>query len=135
MAVTELADYPPRADLLTEIYQPLPKVTATVDWNSLDVATTAEQAIREISIALQSTDRGDFIDLFLANQSFWRDTLAITSHLRTFKGPDVIVTVLRELNTQRGIDAIAIVPGSAQVVVASETLVSSPAFIASNFPC
>ncbi|KAF4629510.1 hypothetical protein G7Y89_g8635 [Cudoniella acicularis] len=118
----ELTDFPPKFDLLTEIYQPLPKLTAIVDWDALDASTTAEQVVKGFSTALESADKNAFADIFLAHQSYWRDTLAITSHLRTFKDCDVIAPVLTELNRERRINGIAIIPGSAQIVVASETL-------------
>ncbi|CZR63123.1 related to flavoprotein involved in K+ transport [Phialocephala subalpina] len=122
MAIMELPDFPPKADLLTEIYQPLPKLTATVDWDALDASTTAEQVVRGFSTALEGADKNALADHFLADQSYWRDTLAITSHLRTFKGRDVIELVLTEQNRQRRIHGIAITPGSAQIVAASESL-------------
>lgn len=125
MAIMELPDFPPKADLLTEIYQPLPKLTASVDWNVLDASTTAEQVVRGFSTALEGADTKAFADHFLAHQSYWRDTLAITSHLRTFKDRDVIALVLTEQNRQRHIHGITITPGSTQIVVASGTLVSS----------
>lgn len=129
MGIIKLTDSPPEANVLTEIYQPLPKVTAKVDWDALDVSTAAEQVVRGFSTALERADKNDFAGTFLAQQSYWRDALAITSHLRTFKDRDVIALVLTELNQQRGINGIAIIPGSAQVVAVSETLVRLPALV------
>jgi hypothetical protein len=124
MAAIALSDYPPKANVLKEIYQPLPKLTAIVDWDALDASTTADQVIRGLSTAVERADKNAIADAFWAHQSYWRDTLAFTSHFRTFKGPELIALALTELNQQRRIDGIAIIPGSAQVIVASETLVS-----------
>lgn len=125
MAIQGLADFPPKADLLTEIYQPLPKLTAVVDWEALDASAAAEQGVKSFSTALERVDTKALVDEFLTGQSYWRDTLAITSHLRTFNNRSVIVTALNELNSQRRISEIAIIPGSTQVTVVSETLVGS----------
>ena len=125
MVIKRLSDFPPRADLLTEIYHPLPKLTVYVDWKALDSYVTAEQAVNAFATALETTDTNALTDIFLAHQSFWRDTVALTSHLRTFKNRQVIVSVLAELNNRRRINEITPIPGTAQVVVASETLVSS----------
>jgi len=122
MAITEVNDFPPKADILKEIYQPLPKLTAVVDWDALDASTTAEQVLRGFSTALQSADKNAIADTFLAHQSYWRDTIAFTSHMRTFKDPEVIALALTELNRQRRIDGIAITPGSAQIFGTSESL-------------
>jgi hypothetical protein len=129
MAITELADFPPKVDLLTKVYQPLPKLTAVVDWDALDASATAEEVLRSFSKALDRADKIGLGDILLARQSYWRDTLAITSHLRTFKDRNIIATVLTELNRQRRINGIAIIPRTAQTVVASETLVSSSALV------
>jgi hypothetical protein len=125
MVIKELSDFPPRADLLTEIYHPLPKLTVYVDWEALDSHVTAEQAVKTFATALETTNTNSLTETFLTYQSFWRDTVALTSHLRTFKNRQVIVAVLTELNNRRRINEITPIPGTAQVVVVSETLVSS----------
>jgi hypothetical protein len=126
MAIKELADTPPKANLMEEIYQPLPKLTTVVDWDALDAATTAEQVLGRFSKALERADKNAIADTFLAHRSsYWRDTLAFTSHLRTFKDREVIALALIELNQQRRIDGIALTPGLAEIVTLSETLVSS----------
>lgn len=124
MAITELADFPPKVDLLTKVYQPLPKLIADVDWDAVDASAKAEQVLRSFSKTLDRADANALGDIFLARQSYWRDTLAITSHLRTFKDCNIIATVLTEVNSQRGINGIVIIPRTAQIGVASETLVS-----------
>ena len=123
----QFPDFPSKADLLTEIYQPLPKLTAVIDWETLDSSVATEQVLRSFAKALETADTNALGDVFLTCQSFWRDTLAVTSHLRTFKSREVIASVLTSLNNKRRIHGIALIPGTAQVVVVSETLVSSPA--------
>ena len=129
----QFPDFPSKADLLTEIYQPLPKLTAVIDWDTLDSSVAAEQVLRSFAKALETADTNALRDVFLICKSFWRDTLAVTSHLRTFKSREVIASVLTSLNHKRRIHEIALIPGTAQVVVVSETLVSSPAEVALNF--
>lgn len=126
MAVMELPDFPPKADLLTEIYQPLPNLTAVIDWDALDVAATAEGVVTGFSTVLESTDKNALGNVFLAHQAYWRDTLAVTSHMRTFKDREVIAAILIELKNKRLIHSISIVPASAQIGAASNTLVSLP---------
>lgn len=118
----DLPDFPPKVDIATEIYQPLPELTVDVDWDILDASTTAEQVLTAFSTALDA-DNNAFSELFLP-QSYWRDTLALTSHLRTFKDCERITNVFKKVNKEHRIHGIAIVPGSAQIVVESETLVS-----------
>ena len=132
MAIEKLADFPPRADILTEIYQPLPKLTAVIDWETLDSSATAEKAVRSFATALETADTNALGDVFLTRQSFWRDTVAITSHLRTFEGREVIASVLTELNNQRRISEITLISGTPQVAVVSDTLVGSPTALARN---
>lgn len=123
----ELPDFPPRADLLNDIYQSLPKVTAAVDWDALDAESTAVRVVEEFATALSNADKHGMAELFVNDRSYWRDTVAITAHLRTFKSPHTIASVLTELNRQRHISEVSIIPGTAQIVKASDTLVSSPA--------
>ncbi|KUJ18522.1 FAD/NAD(P)-binding domain-containing protein [Mollisia scopiformis] len=117
----EPPDFPPKVDILSEIYQPLPEVIDNVDWGGLDASKSTQQVIRDLSSALEQGST-PLANLFLSHGSYWKDTLAITSHLRTFKEREVIALALREQNQHRRIYEITITPGSAQVVVASETL-------------
>ncbi|KAH8646369.1 hypothetical protein BGZ60DRAFT_465011 [Tricladium varicosporioides] len=122
MAAVAQPDFPPRANLLKDIYQPLPKVSVTIDLDTFDTASAAERVVRDFAAALEKGDKNDIADLFVTDQSYWRDTIAITAHLRTFKSSHVITSVLTELNERRHINQIAIVPGTAQIITASETL-------------
>jgi hypothetical protein len=133
MAVKKLTDFPARADLLTEIYHPLPKLTVDIDWEALNSYVETQQAVKSFATALENTDTKALVDIFLTCQSFWRDTVALTSHLRTFKDRQVIVSALIELNNRRRINKITPIPGTARVVVMSETLVSSLATLALDF--
>lgn len=126
MAVKELPDFPVKANLLTEIYQPLPIVNVVVDWDSFDAPATAEKVVKLFSTALGKRDTNALRTIFITGRSYWRDTLAITSHLRTFKDSAVIAPILTELSSERRISEIGIISGSEQVVSVSETLVSPP---------
>jgi hypothetical protein len=122
----ELPDFPPKVDLANEVYQPLPKLTVAVNWDTIDAADTAERMLRGLSTALENNGLG-LEHHFRTDGSYWRDTLAITSHLRTFKNPGVIAIALSGQNRKCHILDIAITSGSTQVVIASETLVSRQA--------
>ena len=125
MTVKELRDFPPRADLLTEIYTPLPQVTASINWEAIDVDATCKQALESLSTALEQVDEDALNNIFLSHGSYWRDTIALTSHLRTFKDCNRIVPALAELSSRRRISSISIVPASGIIATASISLVSS----------
>ncbi|KAK2055329.1 FAD/NAD(P)-binding domain-containing protein [Colletotrichum caudatum] len=103
----ELPDYPPRVDIETQIYeQPPATVAALSNWDDLDANEVARGVVAELSAALQQRRHRDVEGLFAAPSAHWRDTLALTAHLRTFKGGKAIASALLELRDQRDIGAL-----------------------------
>ncbi|KAM0272571.1 hypothetical protein ACHAQH_008657 [Verticillium albo-atrum] len=111
-------EYPPRVDLRRDVYQKLPKTSALINWDALDPLAIALPVIENLASALCDPDaqRHNAANLFRAQQCYWRDTLALTAHLRTFSGSIAIVTTLIELSQARRIESLDVMPDSAQVV-------------------
>lgn len=101
-------EYPPRFDLRKDVYRPLPKIApGTVDPAALsgDVPKARAQALLDtLNAALASNDAEKVAGCFYPEQAFWRDIIALTSHLRTFAMPRVIAAALLRLKSLRGIE-------------------------------
>jgi hypothetical protein len=122
------AEYPPRADLRREIYQPLPKVApGTIDPASItgDVATdVVKAAVAALNAALLSKDAEKLADCFSEEQAFWRDNLALTAHLRTFRHNRVISEALLLMDSLRTISGGFEVSGEPRFIAPNPQLVS-----------
>lgn len=78
-----------------------------------------------LEAALVGRDPKAVAGCFLPDQAFWRDLLALTSHIRTFAGQaTVVATSLVETTKLRGLSAGLKLSGTAQFVPASPALVS-----------
>ncbi|EFQ31574.1 hypothetical protein CGRA01v4_01474 [Colletotrichum graminicola] len=117
----ELPDYPPKVDIKTQIYEQ-PPVTANAlsSWDDLDVDEIAHSVVTELSAALQQKRHRDVENVFATSSAHWKDTLALTAHLRTFKGRQTIASALLELHDQRKVGHLQFHSG--QVVTATEDL-------------
>ncbi|KAK2033570.1 FAD/NAD(P)-binding domain-containing protein [Colletotrichum zoysiae] len=103
----ELPDYPPKVDIKTQIYeQPPATVAALSNWDDLDANEVSRSVVAELSAALQQRRHRDVETLFATPSAHWKDTLALTAHLRTFKGRKAIASALLELHDQRNIGAL-----------------------------
>ncbi|GKT56690.1 flavin-containing monooxygenase [Colletotrichum tofieldiae] len=118
----ELPDYPPKVDIKTQIYDTLP-VTATAlsNWEDFDPNETSRSVVAGLSAALQQRHHPDVESFFAVPSAHWKDTLALTAHLRTFKGGNRIATALLELHNQRKVGEFQFHSG--QVLTATEDLV------------
>lgn len=100
-------EYPAKADLRNELCQPLPHIApGTVDSTVMSSEEATKQARTVLSAfnnALSSNDAKKLASCFFAGQAFWRDMLALTSHLRTFTTPSVISAALLETKGLRGV--------------------------------
>ncbi|KAI1503001.1 hypothetical protein F5X99DRAFT_426586 [Biscogniauxia marginata] len=75
-------EYPPKVDLRKDVYSPLPKIPpGTVDPSTMVGNTSTTQA----------------------KYAFWRDIVALTSHLCTFSMPSIIAAAFLRMNDLRGI--------------------------------
>ncbi|KAI0473870.1 FAD/NAD(P)-binding domain-containing protein [Xylariaceae sp. FL0804] len=92
--------YPRKADLLSELYLPLPTVDAPVTdpagLTTEDARRHAQDFLGIINEAVASNDAGKLSECFFSEQAFWRDQLALTSHVRTFKSPATIASAFLE---------------------------------------
>lgn len=118
----ELPEYPPKVDIKTQIYEPLPKTAkALSSWETLDASEIGRNLVAGLSTALRHGNRLDVETFFAIPSAHWRDTLALTAHLRTFSGRERISSTLLELCIQRGAGGFEFHGG--QVVAANEDLV------------
>ncbi|KAK7733905.1 hypothetical protein SLS53_008055 [Cytospora paraplurivora] len=119
-------EYPPRADLRKDVYRPLPKIApGTIDPAALtgDVPTTQAQAVLDaLNAALASNDTEKVAECFYPEQAFWRDIVALTSHLRSFSRPNVVAAALLQTTSLRGIEGKIELTGNPHFSVISPVL-------------
>lgn len=98
-------EYPPQASLEKDVYRPLPALPADFSSSSSskvdNPAALVSQALDSLSAALGSGDVGQVKASFLGEQSYWRDLLAFTWHLRTFYDGGTIAPAFVELAKAR----------------------------------
>lgn len=125
-----MQEYPPRADLRAMMDEsPLPTLApGLVDPESMagDAATKQANAVlSRLNAALANRDAAALESCFYADQAFWKDQLALTYHLRTFKNPDVITESLLETAKLRSVPKGIAVDGAALFLPATPVLVST----------
>jgi hypothetical protein len=122
-------DYPPKADL-RNISKPLPKVPPNaVNPESMDpgsVMTQAKIAVKNFNAALSADDPEMLASCFYAEQAYWRDIVALTSHLRTFDIPRVVAAALSETISLRKL------VGQVEMVSVPHFTVMSPFMVSSQ---
>lgn len=112
---------------------PLPVFApGTVDSHVLAGDEPTKQALSvldKLNNSLAADDPGALESLFFTSQAFWKDTLALTYHLRTFKRSATITANLLETKRIRGLTKGIKLDGSARFMPAAPTLVRiSPEF-------
>ncbi|KAI0176008.1 monooxygenase [Hypoxylon sp. FL1284] len=119
-------EYPKKSDLRKELCQPLPVVTpGTVDAAAMSEEETSKQArlvLSALNDALSTNDSQKLASCFFADQSYWRDMLALTYHLRTFKSPSAISAALLETKSLRGLDGDISIQGTPAFIPATPAL-------------
>lgn len=117
----QLPDFPPRFDARRDIYKPLPSTGHLVDWETVDATDVSSQLLDQLAATLsqEGSNNKALESLFRRDGSFWRDTLALTAHIRTFSGPVTIATMLRRLGDARGISGFTLTKNASWVVSAS----------------
>ncbi|GAB7357353.1 hypothetical protein MBLNU459_g8301t1 [Dothideomycetes sp. NU459] len=120
-------EYPPKADLRKLMSQyALPTIaTGTIDLNSMGSDEPTKQALavlKTFNAALVADDSETLKSCFFAEQSFWKDELALTYHLRTFTSPDAVTASLLETKNLRGLSGGFEIAGEAQSVPATPVL-------------
>ena len=122
-------EFPPRVDLLELMAQnPLPLLApGMVDLSSMadhEPTKQAQLVLDNLNIALARNDVGELQDCFWKDQAYWKDQIALTYHLRTFKSPGIIAASLLETNKLRAIKGVITVDGEAIFIQATPVLVS-----------
>ncbi|OLN87313.1 putative indole-3-pyruvate monooxygenase YUCCA9 [Colletotrichum chlorophyti] len=97
----DLPDFPPKVDIQTQIYDALPQTAALCDWDSLDATQTAGDVVAQFAEAVQHGQYQALENMFADTSSYWKDTLSLTAHIRTFKGSATIAAALIELQGER----------------------------------
>ncbi|KAJ0335740.1 hypothetical protein COL922a_008812 [Colletotrichum nupharicola] len=117
----EYPECPPKVDIRGQIYDVLPNTSST-DWANVDASKVGLSVVSELSEGLQRRHQPSVAKLFTGNATgaHWKDTLALTAHLRTFNGGKTVAAALLELSHMRRMTAVEF--GAAQVVKANEEL-------------
>ncbi|PVH93133.1 FAD/NAD(P)-binding domain-containing protein [Periconia macrospinosa] len=106
MTTPSYTEYPPKADL-RNVSKPLPKVPpGTVNPASMDssvIMACAKSAVDTFNTALSSNDIEKLSGCFY-EQTYWRDIVALTSHLRTIYSPRIVASALLETINLRGLE-------------------------------
>lgn len=128
-SVPPKAEYPHKADLRKDVSKPLPNIApGTVDPASMAgnaPSVHAEAVLETFNAALTYKDTEKLADCFFPTQAFWRDIVALTSHLRTFSSSQVIATAFLQTSNLRGLVGRIKLARDAQFVVMSPVMVSS----------
>lgn len=91
--------------------------------SSEEATKQARTVLSAFNNALSSNDAKKLASCFFAGQAFWRDMLALTSHLRTFTTPSVISAALLETKGLRGVVGDVALEVAAIFIPASPVLV------------
>jgi len=102
-----LPEIPCRAkDLPSEIYCRLPDTFDRVFWHAVDAKAVAADVVNSFTSTLSHDDGDGLAKVFCEpdiSGTYWRDSLALTSHLRTFSDRGRIVAALLQLCKRRGV--------------------------------
>lgn len=107
--------------------QPLPTLApGLIDQESMvgeEPTKQAKTVLDQFNAAVASNDVQALKDCFYPDQAYWKDSLALTYHLRTFNGPDVIASSFLETEGLRGIPKGLEIDGGAIFMPATPVLV------------
>lgn len=132
--MTSYEEYPPRADLVNDVYHPLPVIppgTVNTPLNSDEATEQAGIVLDEVNAALAAGDAARLKGCFRDDQAFWRDMVALTCHLRTFSTSTVVSNALLETTKLRGLTEGLQLQGPATFVPVTPVLVSYSTFFIS----
>lgn len=123
-----MVEYPPKVELRkTQAKYPLPQ-PGGVDAAAIGGDGTNRAALSVLAALDAGLAVGDATVVgkcFFPDQAFWRDLLALTSHIRTFAGSASLVAMnLVETAKLRGLAVGLKLSGSAQFIPATPDLVS-----------
>jgi hypothetical protein len=108
------------------VQYPLPTVpSGTVSAESIvgkEATIQAQTVLDALNAGLAAKDPSAIAACFYSTQAWWKDSLALTYHLRTFLSPDVIAQALLETVELRGCGKLS-VEGEAVFIPATPFLV------------
>jgi hypothetical protein len=123
MSTHGLVEFPHKVDLVEDLYRPFP-ITSHLPTDASDKASDLiENVLVKLGCAMEKCDVSELSSLFFTDQAYWRDTLALTYHLRTFKNRDAIASALLELAPKREVCRIQVLPDSPAFICVGPTLV------------
>lgn len=128
-------EYPKLADLRRDIYRPLPVVSLLADAPTPDPMQVCTDILTTLFEGLASGDVAKVKDCFYAEQSYWRDSLALTYHFRTFNDRETISHALVDRATVAKTGGVVVYPGTARLTPAGPTLVSLSVTSRKAFQC
>ena len=113
--------YPPQASLQSDVYRPFPILPDKLPSpKEVDAPALVAQSLHSLTEALGADELGKVKSCFLTSQSYWRDLLSLTYHIRTFNDAGVIAPALVTLAKKRGlVGELGLIPGSVHDVVVS----------------
>ncbi|KAI0972390.1 hypothetical protein F4678DRAFT_471911 [Xylaria arbuscula] len=82
----------------------------------------AQSVLDGVNSALTSDDANLFAGMFYAQQAFWRDIAALTSHWRTFTTPSVIASAFLQMTALRQLEGKIELAGDSRFIVVSPVL-------------
>ncbi|KAJ4312693.1 hypothetical protein N0V84_009799 [Fusarium piperis] len=102
-------EYPPVADLRTLVAErPIPvlppDIVHLISFTNDEARKQTLGILDSLNAALAANNLDAIQQCFLSEQAYWKDTLALTYHLRTFFTPRVIAANLLETRRLRGIN-------------------------------
>ncbi|KAJ5297482.1 hypothetical protein N7508_007731 [Penicillium antarcticum] len=120
-------EFPARVDLLDMLaQQPLPLLApGLMDPSSMagdEPTKQAQLVLDRLNAAVAGNDAEAIESCFVADNAYWKDQLALTYHLRTFRTPGVIAASLLETNRLRAIKGGIAVNGAAMFMPATPVL-------------
>lgn len=123
-----LEQVPPAADLRKMIDEyPLPAIAAgTLESESMGGDEAVKQSLvilDKLNAALAADDAGAVEACFYDTHAWWKDSLALTYHLRTFNTPRTVSKALLETGKLRGLGKFQL-DGGAVFIPATPFLVS-----------
>lgn len=121
-------DFPPQVDPRKDIYKPLPLTADVVDWKAIDATGISTRMLDDLAEVFSHDKPGsaDLGGLFRKKGSFWRDTLALTAHIRTFSGQGKIARTLQQLGNERRVNGFILTKRTSLVVSATPETVRVP---------
>lgn len=119
MYQSDLKETSPSADLVKDLYKPLP-VTPSFEKEDHIIELLVEDSFeafkKHVESAQNEGPKANLRDLFHESHAYWRDTLALTWHLRTFEGSTRAGNALDAASRERGMRDMVVVKDSIRVV-------------------